>query len=376
MDFFSLPYLALILCYVFFYFYEKSSQQSNNKSIAGFLCAFVFILFFGFRGFIGSDWFNYENYYSEATLDLWTAFDYEIGFSFLVKLFHDLGFEYSFFVFFITLMQVFLWHRFLKRESYNISLAYIVLISCFPLLIIDLLRNFTAILIAVQSIEYINKNKKFKAFLIILFSMSFHLTGVFFLALFFLKRNYIKKKVLIVLLVFGIIIYFFQIRFLDSIVFSIGEMLGGRFEYLANSVVDSDVSYGVRFGILEKILVFVLVLINYKYIVNNKIISPIYFNSFFCYCFILLYFSTSETIINRFSLLFFWAYIMILCNLRNLIKHSEFRKNVVLPIILFCFLKTYVTFNNPLYRYSNIVFEKDSYYDRGIIRDEFYDSRE
>jgi len=376
MDFFSLPYLALILCYVFFYFYEKSNQQSNNKSIAGFLCAFVFILFFGFRGFIGSDWFNYENYYSEATLDVWTAFDYEIGFSFLVKLFHDLGFEYSFFVFFITLIQVFLWHRFLKRESYNISLAYIVLISCFPLLIIDLLRNFTAILIAVQSIEYINKNKKFKAFLIILFSMSFHLTGITFLLLFFLKRNYFNKKVLVILLILGIIVYFLQVRFLDSIMASVGRILGGRFEYLAGTVTESDVSYGIRFGILEKIFIFIVVLINYKYIVNNKIISPIYFNSFFCYCFIQLYFSTSEAMINRFALLFFWAYLMILCNLKDLIKHSELRKNVVLPVMLFCFLKTYITFNNPLYRYTNTIFSKESYYDRALIRDEFYESKE
>ncbi|MET3028183.1 EpsG family protein [Flavobacterium sp. UW10123] len=376
MDFFSLPYLFLILCYVFLYFYEKSAKESNNKVKAGFLGALLFVFFFGFRGFIGSDWFNYENYYSEATLDVWTAFDYEVGFSFLVKLFHDLGFQYSFFVFFITLIQTILWHRFLKRQSYNISLAYIVLISCFPLLIIDLLRNFTAILIAVQSIEYINKNQRIKAFLIILLSMSFHLTGFAFLFLFLLKRNYFNKKILIVLLFLGIIVYFLQIRFVDGIVAYLGGVLGGRFEYLAGTVTESDVSYGIRFGILEKIFLFILVLINYKHVVNNKLLSPIYFNSFFCYCFIQLFFSTSEAMINRFALLFFWAYLIVLCNLKNLIKNKEIRNNVVLPIVMFCVLKTYVTFNNPLYRYSNVIFSNESYYDRALIRDEFYESKD
>lgn len=245
----------------------------------------------------------------------------------------------------------------------------------FPLLIVDLLRNFTSILIGIQAIEYLNKNKKIKAALVILTSMLFHTTGIFFFFLFFLRSNYIKKSTLIILLMFGIGVYLLQLRFIDVIIFSVGKVLGGQFEYLAGSVADSDLTYGLRFGILEKLFIVILVLLNYQYIVSNRLISPIYLNVFFCYCFILLYFSTSESIINRFSLLFFWGYLMVLFSLKDLIKHSEIKKYAVIIILSVCLLKTYLTFNSELYRYSNNIFEKDSYSTREIIRDEHYDDR-
>lgn len=372
MGFYSLPYLFLILLYVIIYFYEISNNELRNSNNARFFSAFIFVLFFGFRGFIGSDWFNYESYYSDTSLSTWTVFDYEIGFSFVAKLFHDLGLSFEFFVFFITLIQVFLWDRFLVRESKYISLPYIILISIFPLLIVDLLRNFTSILIGIQAIECLNKNKKIKAVLIILASIAFHSTGIFFFSFFFLKSNYFKRSTLIILSILGIGVYLLQLRFINVIVFSIGELLGGRFEYLAGSVVDSDLVYGLRFGILEKLFVIVLVLINYQYIVSNRLIPPIYFNAFFCYCFILLYFSTSDAIINRFSLLFFWGYLMVLSNLNGLINHSEFRRYTAIIILFICLLKTYFTFNVELFRYSNRIFGKDSYSTREIIRQEHY----
>jgi len=370
MEFFSFPYLILILVYIIIYFYENSKNQKDksNKSVR-YISAFVFLLFFGFRGYVGSDWFNYEYYYSETTLDYWTIQDYELGFSFIAKLFHDFGFSYHYFVFFITLIQVLLWDRFLKTQSNQVSLSYIILISLFPLLIIDLLRNLTSILIAIQAIDYINKNKKFKASIIILLSILFHTTGIFFFLLFLINRKYFNRNILIFGLLLGIVVYLLQFNFFNSIVSFIGNIAGGRLQYLANTVTESDKSYGLRFGILEKLFILVLVLFNYKRIVNNKLIKPIYFNGFFCYCFLLLYFSTSDTIINRFSLLFFWAYIMILCDFKVLVGS----RNMNLIVMFICILKTFVTFNRDIYEYSNNIITEDSYYDRKVIREKAYE---
>jgi hypothetical protein len=361
----------LILTYAIIYINENSNKQNNttnNKRIR-FISAFIFLIFFGFRGYVGSDWFNYEYYYSETTLDSWTIQDYELGFSFFAKLFHDLGLTYHFFIFFITLIQVILWNRFLKTQSNQIALSYIILISLFPLLIIDLLRNLTSILIAIQAIDYINKNRKFKAAIIILLSVLFHTTGVFFFLLFLINRQYFKRSNLIIILILGIIVYILQFNFFNSIVAFIGQHIGGRLQYLASTITDSDKTYGLRFGILEKLFILVLVLMNYNRIVRNKLIKPIYFNGFFCYCFLLLYFSTSDTIINRFSLLFFWAYLMILCNFKILIGNN----NMNLIVIFICVLKTFVTFNRDIYEYSNNIITEDSYYERKVIREKAYE---
>ncbi|MDI5950742.1 EpsG family protein [Flavobacterium yafengii] len=372
MDFYSLPYIILLLVYLLLYFVEKTSHTIFNRKIIRFFCAFLFVFFFGFRGFIGSDWYNYQEYYSEATLSTWTIYDFEIGFSFFVKLFNDLGFSYEFFVFFITSLQVFLFDRFVKNEGRNVALAYICLISLFPLLIIDLLRNFTSILIAIQSIYYINKSKKIRALLLILISITFHTTGVFFLFFFLWSKNYFKKKTLYILLFIGLGIYLSQFRFVDSIVSVIGSLFGGRLEYLAGSITESEQAYGIKIGILEKLFVLMAVLVNYDYIVKNKLISPISFNLFFCYCFIQLYFSTSDSIINRFGLLFFWAYLLFLTDLKIMIKNSVAKKYISVIIILLFFIKGYVTFDKIIYRYSNNIFEKDDHYIRSVNRDEFY----
>lgn len=370
MNFFSFPYLILILIYIIIFFGENSNKKKDisNKRIR-LVSAFIFLIFFGFRGYVGSDWLNYDYYYSETSLRSWTVQDYELGFSFVAKLFHDCGFSYHYFVFFITLIQVLLWNRFLKTQSNQIALSYIILISLFPLLVIDLLRNLTSILIAIQAIEYINKNKKIKAAIVILLSVLFHTTGVFFFLLFLLNRKYFKRGILIVALFLGIIVYVLQFNFFNSIITFIGQHLGGRLQYLASSVTESDKTYGLRYGILEKLFILFLVLINYNRIVNNKLIKPIYFNGFFCYCFLLLYFSTSDTIINRFSLLFFWAYLMILSDLKLLVG----QRNMSLIIISICFVKTFVTFNRDIYRYSNNIFVEDSYYERKIVREDAYD---
>lgn len=372
MDFYSLPYLFLIVVFLMIYFAENSIKKKNKSNkIILYLCGFIFLLFFGFRGYVGSDWFNYEYYYSDTTLSTWTIQDYELGFSFIAKMFHDLGFSYHYFVFFITFIQVILWSRFLKTQSNQISLSYIVLISLFPLLIIDLLRNLTSILIAIQAIEYIDKNKKIKASLIILVSILFHTTGVFFFFLFFLNKKYFRRNILIFALIVGIVVYILQFNFFNSIIAFIGEIVGGRLQYLASSVTDSDKSYGLRFGILEKLFVVFLLLFNYKRIVTNKLIKPIYFNGFFCYCFLLLYFSTSDTIINRFSLLFFWCYLMVLCDFKTLVGNRYMN----LLVVFICVLKTFVTFNRDIYKYSNNIISEDSYYERKVIRENAYEER-
>jgi len=369
MEFFSFPYLFLILVYIILYFAENRNKNNTSNKRIRFLSAFVFLLFFGFRGYIGSDWINYEYYYSETTLDSWTYQDYEVGFSFIAKLFHDLGYSYHFFVFFITLFQVLLWDRFLKIQSNQIALSYIILISLFPLLIIDLLRNLTSVLIAIQAIDFINKKKRFRASIVILLSVLFHTTGVFFFLLFLLSGKYFKKRMLIVTLILGLIVYVLQFNFFNSIVSLIGQLLGGRLQYLASTVTESDKSYGLRFGILEKLCILVLILINYNRIVDKKLIRPIYFNGFFCYCFLLLYFSTSDTIINRFSLLFFWAYLMILCDFKTLVGNRSM--NYIVMFI--CVLKTFVTFNRDIYEYSNNIITEDSYYERKLIREKAYE---
>ena len=176
MELYNVPYICVFILFFLLLKYENNNGNRNNVRL---IAAGIFILFYGFRGYIGTDWYNYSTYYEQATLKSWSEADYELGFAFIAKLFHDLGISYLGFVFFIVLLQTFLWDRLLKRLNQPIALSYIILISIFPLLIIDLLRNFTSILIALQGLPFLIRGNKKGAIGYFLLSVLFHTTGLF-----------------------------------------------------------------------------------------------------------------------------------------------------------------------------------------------------
>lgn len=368
----SLPYLLLLLYYLLIFLLEFYDSNKKRRLEIRLACIIPFIIFFGFRGNIGSDWYNYQFYYSITSLKEWTILDFELGFSLITKVFSDLNIPYSGFVLFITIIQVWLFDKIIKNYSGITSLSYAILISLFPLLIIDLLRNFTSLLIAMQSIAYIYNNKKIKAVLIILLSISFHATGILFFILFFIQKKVFNKKVIMAWLGVGLLLYISQIRFYDFIVQLLGKIFGGRIEYLTQTVVEETKSYGITFGIIEKLIFTLIFIISHNYIVRKRLILPVFFNLFYIYICIYLYFSTSETFINRFSLLFFPGYMISLSHIYGATRIKELKKVFVFLLIVVCLLKTYLTFDNILYRYTNNLIEIDNIEQRDTDRYNHY----
>ena len=55
---YSLPYIALVLFYAILSCVYVTVTDDMKRNIR-FLCVFVYIIFFGFRGFVGDDWTIY-----------------------------------------------------------------------------------------------------------------------------------------------------------------------------------------------------------------------------------------------------------------------------------------------------------------------------
>lgn len=137
---YSLPYVILVLVYLLLGILEI--RYTKFKRIIQICESCIFILFFGARGYIGTDWYNYYNYYSTTTLQDWGTADYEFLFSLLAKLFHQIGFNFSFWIFFLTSFQAFLFDKYFSKKVPYMFFAYIMLIAIFPNLLIDTIRNF------------------------------------------------------------------------------------------------------------------------------------------------------------------------------------------------------------------------------------------
>src|SRR5690606_435134 len=114
--------------------------------------------------------------------------------------------------------------------------------------------------------------------------------------------------VLIGLFIGGIVVYLLQINFYKDLLNSLGSLVGGRLQYLINQAAGGDeTSYGISFGIIEKVLMYFAMILFYSKLKNY---NPLIINA--CFIFILIYlgFSTSQSFINRFSSLFLWGYIL------------------------------------------------------------------
>ena len=169
--------------------------------------------------------------------------------------------------------------------------------------------------------------------------------------------------------------YFLQLRIVDNLIEQLGNLVGGRVEYLAGSAISSDEGYGIRFGIIEKLIFLFIALFNYDYLVKNKKISPLTINTFFIYIFIQLYFSTIDAFVNRFSLLFFWSYVFVLVQIPQLVSKKNNANLLRSFILLLCFFKVYITYNNILYSYKNTLLSEDSIREREWNRTKFYMDR-
>lgn len=370
---FSQPYIYILAFYTLLFFIELFNiRHLLSRKVIRIVCAATFFSFFGFRGYVGTDWFNYEISYDLTTWNTWLLSDYEPGYSIVAKACKYFGLNYFTFVAVITLIQTWLFDKFINRYSPSISLCYIIVIALFPILIIDLLRNFTSILLVVNGLHFLESNNKKKFYLFVILGMLFHLSAIIFFIMPFMRKRIFKKWMLLLLLVFGFVVYFFQINFYHQILTVIGSTIGGGIQDLImQSVNDGEVSYGISIGVIEKIALFIFLISIHSKLKNY---SPLIVNACFIYILIYLYFSTSQTFINRFATLFFWGYMLTYVHVavNMIIKKKGYFAFILL---LFCFARTSLSYNNSLYYYANTLIHEENRENRVSNRASHYKYR-
>lgn len=370
---FSLPYLLILVIYLSIFIWESKVANITLKKRSRLLCASLFIFFFGFRGLIGTDWYNYQYWYDEITINQWRVRDVELGFSFLGFLGKLFRLDYTYFQLMLVTIQVYLFDRFFSKFSPNISIAYIFLISLFPIVIIDLLRNFLAILIVMNGIIYLQQDNKKVFYLFVFGGMLFHITSIVYFVLPFLNKKHFGKNQIILLFVVGLGVYFTRFDFYSGILNFIGNSLGGAFKSLTDQAAsDGEAEYGINIGILEKMILFFLIIFNYK---ELKKIPPLIFNSCLIYLFIYFYFGTSQSFINRFANLFMFGYILMYINLILIIKRYKYYLAFISYLFTFIVARTFLSYNNIIYKYSNRIFVEDNQTERIDNRNYHYEKR-
>ena len=189
---YSIPYLIFIL-FLLSIFFLQNSINFTQRSIRALNMAvtLVFLLFFGFRGFIGWDWTLYFPFYEQLGNIFHLNFSehrFDIGFVIYASLIKTLNFDYHSFVFISTLIDVVLLHIFFKRylpEKYY-ALGFAVFFAFWGFILeTDLMRNVKGMLLFLLSLKYIENRNLSKFLLLNMLGLSFHWSSIVFFPLYF-----------------------------------------------------------------------------------------------------------------------------------------------------------------------------------------------
>ena len=379
-----MEYNLLVLFLIFLSFIEVFCYVKNKNTIY-IILLIVYCIFFGLRGFVAWDWYNYypefmriPPIYEITKINFEGEFLYKILQSFF-KIFSN---NYHVYVFFTTLIEgVCLLFIFRKYSPYPcLSMLLFVGLGGITLQF-DLMRNIKSLIIALISLQYICKHKFFKYSILNLFASLIHISSIVFLPLYYLlKKNlYKSKKILILIFFLGI----FNLLFFNNTLLNLLEFIRDFFLFLDMPIAEIIVTKinthlgtfnananPINLNFIEKLFMSIFIFKNKEKILKFKY-GNIFLNMFFVYIFLYLYGNGVKIIFQRFGLLFVSSYWILFPMILK--ENVKLKRNCLFYfIILLCIVKINHSFvfrnvDKELYEYKNILFTRETYKEKKII---------
>lgn len=356
--------LSIFWCFFSFLFKPLRTSHRWYLFTASALCVF---LCFGYM--TGSDWRSYELVYESVRVDrLFYDYYWEPGYYVWMVIFKALHFKFwCFFITTKTLVFLTFLHsinRFALEYRYLIWMFFLPFFA-FYLFIDNPMRNLIAIAIILYSFNYLIERKFVKFLILTLLALSFHVTALILIPLYFLLLKHVPTKVYLISMCCLMIL--FSNDFAENLLLNITGL-----EYVEQKVityVDSDDGSGQMFSVKMLINLSFFLLLLWK---RNKIEA--YSNGLFLLnsslFFVLLYrIGLAMHILYRFQLYFCLPYcICIILLIRMFAKKSRFLYVICLLLLSLAgsvAVRTwkYVPYTNYLcYIYSTLSFDyRDSY---------------
>lgn len=371
---YSLPYILLIFFFLGISIVQFGiSFDEKSRKYLNFLVIVAYILFFGFRGYIATDWMNYYNSFKVLPTDFFHALKaspFEPGFVVYMLLVKKIFSNYEMFQLLNTVTNIILLHIFFKRylNAKYYALGFAVFIAFFGYVFeINLLRNFKALLIFLLSLRYIENRDWFRYFLCILLALLFHWTSIVFLPLYFFLHKKIDIRIFIGIFVVGTFVYLFQFEYVKPIIKSFSKLLPLSNGEKISGYLESDIfggSYGLTFGYFERTLITFLILFCYKSITSFKS-NILFVNSFLIFIVFYLFFSEVSIIIVRMASIFAYSYwIIIPLIIMNI--HKNTKPIIFIFISLLVIAKIHMATNSLFYDYDSILSKNHKTYEERI----------
>lgn len=385
---YSIPYIILILFYGGASLVYHSSKSDKVHVVLRVSCVALFLLFFGFRGFIGDDWTNYYPMFERTSAQNWedmlqamqdTAF--EPGFFMLTLVCKQVsGESYVFYQFVCSLIVLFLLYRFLSRNLDNIPLGFLLYL-CFGGFVMstNLMRNSISILIFLNAIDFLRRRKAIPYFLLCLLALSFHNSAILYFPLYFFFHKRCPRWLFLLVILGGNAVFLLQVKTITPVLLTMARALGEVYEKLLENYIEGkygDISAGFSIGLLERTFTTFLVWCYYDKLHAQREENALFVNAMLAYMFLNLFFYEFQIVGQRLANLFVFFYWVIWV---DLIRCFSIRGNKLLYISfmgVYCVLKIAGLTCLETYRYDNFLLGAKSYEERLYIHQKYEDDDE
>ena len=369
---YPLPYILLALFYAALgYLYHRTDDERHRRYVnTGALLAFV--LFFGFRGYLLTDWMSYYPYYHDLEwTDILNYFmpneqGLEPGFALLCMVCKMLsGGSYHFLEFTVTCVFLGLLYRFSLRYTHNISLVLMLFLAFNGVSIVcNLLRNTIAIGIFLNAIPYLEQRRPLPYFGLCLLAMLFHVSALIYVPLYFFLHLFTSRWVYL-----GVFIVA-NVAFITR--FSIVQQMLEAMQLSGEAAMKADAYTGkmtsglavFSIGYLERLLTCTLIILYHDKLKELHNGSGVIVNGVLLFLIMFYFFSEFDVLAHRVSNLFIFGYWIIWLDFIRCFYYENNRRLMAGFIVAYTVIHMWPLNNAPDFLYENVLFGAQSYNER------------
>ena len=226
-------FTTLVLIVILSSLYGKKNTKTINNILV-ISCAIILIFVSGFRYCVGTDYLTYTGLYSQFITDELSFFS-QPALGIVARISSFIFNDYATWFFLMAVITIAPVIYIIKRDSisFSISIILYVLLGCWHYSF-NIVKQCAAASILLLGYKYIVKRKLLKWCLICLIASFFHISALLMIPLYFLISPKISTKRIMLLMLIGVVIFFFY------------DELFGLIEILRPGALDIDSEVGQR----------------------------------------------------------------------------------------------------------------------------------
>jgi len=388
-----------MLLFIGLIFWEfRCLKYDQDTRLIRYATLFIYVFFFGFRGFVYTDWYQYYTLFDNLPT-IWDngfaglqndvvmeAFETDIslgvsgiepGFLYLTIFLKSIVPDYFVWVFLNTLFDAWMLHNFIKRYSPYYALGFLLFFVFGGLIIqINLMRNIKAMFLFLFSLKYLEERRMLPYMLINAIGLLFHSTAIVFFPLYFILHKPFPRWISWSIFGLGLLTALLRIQYLQPVLLWIADIIGGRLSVQIKLYFAVDFysqSYGLSLGFIERIVTYVIILLNQEKLIQQNRSNTIFINAYILYFIVFFYFSEVMVVVERLSLLFVFSYWILYPALIRLVKETFNKSLLMFLMLIYCAMKLVVMNSNIFTKYDNLLFGIESFEDRNKTRYNYLD---